>query len=311
MSSSELWCSPWSVFSEADNPQQAIKQAERVLHVPANTRLERSEAKLVRKGLWQVTHTFTRNLMTEAEWLASDDPRRMLEWVAETGGESSNRSRNSPSDRKLRLFAVAWYRSFLPHTSGHELEAIKFERGELSMWNSWQAMIQTCWSVSSIPSYTKTANPCHLLRCIFGNPFRLVQPCSLECADPAEGHHEKKCTLQHWQRWNDGTVPKIAQVIHDERRFEDMPILADALEEAGCDDEDILRHCRGERQCKMCLGKGHVTEQIVTATLRSAYATTIAGMREACSTCHDSGWVRTGAPHARGCFVLDLLLEKE
>jgi hypothetical protein len=37
----------------------------------------------------------------------------------------------------------------------------------------------------------------------------------------------------------------MAQAIYDERRFDDLPILADALEEAGCDDEDILSHCRG------------------------------------------------------------------
>jgi hypothetical protein len=47
-----------------------------------------------------------------------------------------------------------------------------------------------------------------------------------------------------WQTWNDGTVVKVAQTIYDERAFERMPILADALEDAGCDDADILRHCR-------------------------------------------------------------------
>jgi hypothetical protein len=36
----------------------------------------------------------------------------------------------------------------------------------------------------------------------------------------------------------------LAQVIYDERRFADLPILADALEEAGCTNTDILDHCR-------------------------------------------------------------------
>jgi hypothetical protein len=44
--------------------------------------------------------------------------------------------------------------------------------------------------------------------------------------------------------WNDGTVIKIAQAIYNERAFERLPILADALEDAGCDNADILRHCR-------------------------------------------------------------------
>jgi hypothetical protein len=47
-----------------------------------------------------------------------------------------------------------------------------------------------------------------------------------------------------WLAWNDGTVQKIAQAIYDERDFDRMPILADALEEAGCTNQDILDHCR-------------------------------------------------------------------
>jgi hypothetical protein len=66
------------------------------------------------------------------------------------------------------------------------------------------------------------------IREIFGNPFRPV------AVNPA------------WLAWNDGTVRRIAQSIYDKRAFDRMPILADALEEAGCDNEDILNHCRGE-----------------------------------------------------------------
>jgi hypothetical protein len=44
--------------------------------------------------------------------------------------------------------------------------------------------------------------------------------------------------------WNNGTVQKIAQAIYDERAFDRLPILADALEEAGCTNQDILAHCR-------------------------------------------------------------------
>jgi hypothetical protein len=67
-----------------------------------------------------------------------------------------------------------------------------------------------------------------LLRCIFGNPFRPAP-----ALDPA------------WLKWNDGTVAKLAQAIYEERRFADVPILGDALEDAGCADADILTHCRG------------------------------------------------------------------
>jgi hypothetical protein len=47
-----------------------------------------------------------------------------------------------------------------------------------------------------------------------------------------------------WLTWNDGVVPKMAQVIYDDRAFERLPLLADALEEAGCDNQEILDHCR-------------------------------------------------------------------
>jgi carbon storage regulator CsrA len=47
-----------------------------------------------------------------------------------------------------------------------------------------------------------------------------------------------------WLAWNGGTVPKLARAIHDERDWERLPILADALEDAGCSDEIILAHCR-------------------------------------------------------------------
>ena len=66
-----------------------------------------------------------------------------------------------------------------------------------------------------------------------------------------------------WLRWHDGTVAKMARAIHSERCFADLPILADALEEAGCTDGAILEHCRSEpihaRGCwvvELLLGNG-------------------------------------------------------
>jgi hypothetical protein len=47
-----------------------------------------------------------------------------------------------------------------------------------------------------------------------------------------------------WLRWQDGTARKLAEVIYQEHRFADMPVLGDALEEAGCDRAEILDHCR-------------------------------------------------------------------
>ena len=48
-----------------------------------------------------------------------------------------------------------------------------------------------------------------------------------------------------WLAWNDGTVRQLAGAIYDERAWDQMPILADALEDAGCQDARIFDHCRG------------------------------------------------------------------
>jgi hypothetical protein len=47
-----------------------------------------------------------------------------------------------------------------------------------------------------------------------------------------------------WLRWNFATVPAIARHAYEDRTYHDLPILADALEDAGCTDPDILTHCR-------------------------------------------------------------------
>jgi hypothetical protein len=65
-----------------------------------------------------------------------------------------------------------------------------------------------------------------LLRDLIGNPFR---PAPVELA---------------WLEHDGGKVAQIARTIHDGRRFADLPILAEALEEAGCTDEALLTHCR-------------------------------------------------------------------
>lgn len=46
--------------------------------------------------------------------------------------------------------------------------------------------------------------------------------------------------------WRTSTVLTLARQMYESRDFTPMPILADALQDAGCDEEDILTHCRGE-----------------------------------------------------------------
>jgi hypothetical protein len=63
-----------------------------------------------------------------------------------------------------------------------------------------------------------------IIRDIVGNPFRPVT------FAPA---------------WRTDTVLTLARQMYEARDFGAMPILADALQEAGCDNDDILNHCRG------------------------------------------------------------------
>src|SRR5262245_43706357 len=67
----------------------------------------------------------------------------------------------------------------------------------------------------------------NLLRDIFGNPFHPV------ALNPA---------------WLTSDVLALARGIYEDRAFDRMPILADALQDAGCDNEDVLNHCRDANQ---------------------------------------------------------------
>lgn len=203
--------------------------------------------------------------MTESEWLACAEPGPMLEFL-----------RGKASDRKLRLFAVACCRSVWRWIKRRELQRAveaseSFEDGLISQKKlaaieqrvqqlladlSFEA--QTCMSkkiyaardaaravaiAASAQVTSETASRAaaavrdvfawtpympkgqgSFVREIFGNPFRSL------------------VHVPAWLAWNSGTVVNLARTIYAERRFD---ILADALEEAGCENPDILAHCRG------------------------------------------------------------------
>ncbi len=66
-----------------------------------------------------------------------------------------------------------------------------------------------------------------LLRDTVGNPFRPVALAPV---------------------WRTNTAVALARQMHEARDFSAMPILADALEDVGCDNPDILAHCRDPKQ---------------------------------------------------------------
>lgn len=55
-----------------------------------------------------------------------------------------------------------------------------------------------------------------------------------------------------WLQHNDSAALRLAQEIRDKESFDVLPILADALEEAGCPNTEILTHCRAPGKHKHC-----------------------------------------------------------
>jgi hypothetical protein len=78
---------------------------------------------------------------------------------------------------------------------------------------------------------------CRILRDVLGNPFRPLPP--------KRGKRRWGEERRRWLDANKGVARKLAEAIYAEGRFSDSPILADALEEAGCTKTDLLSHLRG------------------------------------------------------------------
>jgi hypothetical protein len=179
--------------------------------------------------------------MTEAEWLACEDPTPMLELVSGTAG-----------GRKLRLFGVAcsrraWGRlddlgrAAVEVAEGHAdgragsdaLRAARLACRTGGVGSAWYAAATRPAVAARNAALSAATGPAPgaervaqagLLRDILGNPFRPVK------LDPA---------------WLTSDVVTLARGIYEDRAFDRMPILADALQDAGCDNEDVLNHCRG------------------------------------------------------------------
>jgi hypothetical protein len=185
--------------------------------------------------------------MTEADWHSSTDPQVMLAFL-----------RGKVSERKLRLFAIACCQRMMRYLQGYIKVLVRRtaqaanDASARSEWRFWYhgqrhepgwdflegeadqpylfAIEQTTAALARISKARQQAEReirQQLLHCIIGNPFRPM------VVDPT------------WLAWNEGTVLKLAHAIYDEHAFDRLPILADALEEAGCQDASLLGHLRG------------------------------------------------------------------
>jgi hypothetical protein len=217
--------------------------------------------------------------MKEQEWLLSQEPVPMMTTLS----YHLKRARTKDGRRRLRLFGCACCRSLI-HLFPDEpfwsvvdvaerlaegaatqaeldaaLEGAGPVRREGEADHVWQARnclhvavgrlresaanttdacfwIRTALHRLRADEAAEAAVQASLVRDIFGNPFR-----PLPAVDPA------------WLAWNGGAAVGLARTISAERRFEEMPVLADALEEAGCGDEHLLAHLRGPGpHCRGC-----------------------------------------------------------
>ena len=192
--------------------------------------------------------------MTEAEWAKCPDPRLMLIHLEQIA-----------SDRKARLFACAVGRLLWPFLADERSQRVievaeqfadgatthvelgdacqasldvqtgpaaraASNSGDHGAWQGGRGIIialQLAQADGRARDWARNlaAKPLQLVRDIFGNPFRPVT------FDP---------------RWRSTDVVGLARGIYEDRAFDRMPLLADALMDAGCDEDQLLAHCRSE-----------------------------------------------------------------
>ena len=276
--------------------------------------------------------------MKEVEWLESQDPIALLNhlyYLPDKRPHSSSkwRLREGPllSYRKARLFLVGCCRLVWDligdeksqkaveiaekyadcPTPGPALEH-KLEQAHNYIYNDAPHSKVWIWCYSAIcfnPEYREVfaysrgerdqhprnpplATQAHLLRCVAGNPFRPSN------APPLEK----------------GIAQTIAWSIYQDRSFEQLPILADALEE----EAEFCETCYGQGHrwyCKACRSLWRFSGEDPTCV-------TCPGRpceKRTCEGCEGSGLcyhfvikhLREPGPHARGCWALDRLLGKE
>jgi hypothetical protein len=211
--------------------------------------------------------------VTEAEWLAFTDPGSVLDFLQTCSGAT---------ERKLRLFACACVRQARYWVTGEKsLRAIEFaeefsdkpKREQMQLWRKYRAM---CVEAGHGPGsrsrwWGGLENPSWIVRTltepeqqrrsrgILAAIVRLTGAARKAATEP-EVPRSSIATLLHdiflnpfhptsaldpiWLTRSDGAAPRVARAIYNDRRFDRLPLLADALEDAGCTDAEPLGHLR-------------------------------------------------------------------
>ena len=218
--------------------------------------------------------------MTEAEWLAGEDPRATLEFV-----------RGGATPRKIRLFvcgccAVMWGKPS-PGELAHRVIGVGERVADGIAWISeatepiWDELIVAQQRAMDAGEPLKALRLLHYLGSCLSNdplpPFISGNPTSFRDnmlrrsrrfirwlrgtqSVPDAGRRGHEATWLPSIRdifgnpfrpvifspsWHTSTAVAIASQMYESRDFGAMPILADALQDTGCIDEAILTHCRG------------------------------------------------------------------
>jgi hypothetical protein len=181
----------------------------------------------------------TPNAIDEPAWRDSGDPEHLFRWI---------QGQTQVSERKLRLVASACCRRlpYLMEDVRNQQAVEAMERyadrlipkkemkkarkaGRIPWLTSYDPGEEARQAIQALHTFTtreRYRGLCEVIRDIVGNPFRPV-------------------LIKHvWRTCNEQAVLRLARTIYEERRFQEMPILGDALEDAGCEEGMILEHCR-------------------------------------------------------------------
>jgi hypothetical protein len=201
--------------------------------------------------------------MTEAEWLACDDPNPMLHFVV-----------GKASDRKARLFAFACCRTVRPTPASIEESRLigeletHFEQSTGKVGTDYATDLFDRWRRASPDGrthywdmfyYLVTASPLHAAHRVSSYSRRFASPHRVDGSSISERDAERRTQsrllrdifgnpfrpVSFSPEWRTDTAVSLARQMYESRDFSAMPILADALQDAGCDSAEILGHCRG------------------------------------------------------------------
>jgi hypothetical protein len=187
--------------------------------------------------------------MNEAEWLTVVAPDAMLDWVAPRA-----------TDRKLRLLAVACCRRVARLSRARWLEGV-LATAERIAEGAEEPPPES--RPSPFPALRRDPAGCHLVRSLTGPSAEAAARAAAEWA-AGVATRTGDTWQEKWFRavllcdilgnpfrpvalapsWQTDTVLALARRVYDAREFSAMPILADALQDAGCDNATILDHCR-------------------------------------------------------------------